>query len=122
LDDEEVVELGLAKVPEIVRRAGMEFTAFPIRDRQVPESRRAAESLVRKLERELADGRRVAVHCRAGIGRSATIAASLLALSGTDVNSAFKLIAEARGFPVPDTPEQQRWVEQFVRDIAIPSP
>lgn len=61
------------------------------------------------------------MHCRAGIGRSAIIAASLLALNGTDVDLAFKLVTEARGCPVPDTPEQKKWVEQFVRDLATPT-
>jgi len=121
LDDEEIKELGLAEEPEIVSHTGMEFIAFPIRDREVPESSRSTEDLLRKLENALSDGRRVAVHCRAGIGRSAIIAASLVALSGSDVGSAFKVIAEARGCSVPDTPEQQNWVERFVRDIATPT-
>jgi hypothetical protein len=121
LEEEEAVELGLADEPAIVSRTGMEFTAFPIRDRGVPDSRRSTAELLRKLEIALTAGRRVAVHCRAGIGRSAIIAAALLAFAGSDVGLAFGAIAQARGCPVPDTPEQRRWVEQFVRDTATPT-
>lgn len=121
LDEEEVEELDLAGEPEIISQAGMDFVAFPIRDREVPESRRATQELLRKLESHLTDGRRVAVHCRAGIGRSAMIGAALLALSGMDVHTAFKVIAEARGCPVPDTNEQKKWVERFSQENAAPT-
>jgi protein-tyrosine phosphatase len=121
LDDEEVEELGLANEPEIISQAGMEFVAFPIKDREVPESRRVTQEFLRKLESYLTDGRRVAVHCRAGVGRSAMIGAALLALSGMDVDAAFKSIAEARGCPVPDTTEQKKWVERFNQENAAPA-
>ncbi|MEV8514504.1 hypothetical protein [Dactylosporangium sp. NPDC051484] len=41
-------------------------------------------------------GQHLAVHCRFGIGRSATVAAAV------------------RGVPVPDIDAQRRWVEQLV--------
>jgi protein-tyrosine phosphatase len=121
LDDEETEELGLAEESEIVSRAGMEFIAFPVQDRGIPESRRAIQTLLRRLESDLAGGRRVAVHCRAGIGRSAMIAAALLTLGGVDSDTAFKGIAAARGCPVPDTAEQRTWVERFHQENAAPT-
>jgi protein-tyrosine phosphatase len=121
LDDEEVEELNLADEPQLAMRAGIEFVTFPIRDREVPDSRRSTLELLRRLDSDLTAGRRVALHCRAGIGRSAIIAAALLALAGMDVGAAFHAITRARGCPLPDTREQREWVEQFVRDTATPT-
>ena len=41
------------------------------------------------------------------------IAACILKLSGVDVDEAFEMIESARGFAVPDTPEQREWVKTF---------
>ena len=49
------------------------------------------------------------------MGRSALVAASVLALTGLDPEVAFDRIATARGCPVPDTPEQKAWL----RDIFV---
>jgi protein-tyrosine phosphatase len=40
----------------------------------------------------IADGKAVAIHCRAGIGRSALIAASVLVSIGTDPDFTFNSI------------------------------
>jgi protein-tyrosine phosphatase len=58
-------------------------------------------------------GQHVAVHCRIGIGRSAMLAAAALVALGDASQQAFARIEAARGLPVPDTPEQRRWVEQY---------
>ena len=81
----------------------------------------AAVGLVRRLEGDLTEGRTVAVHCRQGVGRSALLAACLLAATGMDVAAAFARIREARGCPVPDTSEQCEWVVGFARQfLAVP--
>jgi protein-tyrosine phosphatase len=58
-------------------------------------------------------GNAVAVHCRAGIGRSSLIAACVLVLLGFAPGMAFDLIGKARGVKVPDTEEQRDWVDMF---------
>ncbi len=54
-----------------------------------------------------------------GIGRSALLAACLLASRRVAVGEAFKLIADARGCPVPDTPEQQAWVDSYAKNVSL---
>ena len=90
-----------------------EFVSFPIPDRGVPESMRETQRLVRSLSAAIADGKAVAIHCRAGIGRSSLIAACILVHLGYDANSAFETIARARGVGVPDTELQRDWVSTF---------
>jgi protein tyrosine/serine phosphatase len=71
------------------------------------------EHLVRRVSTVIADGKAVAIHCRAGIGRSSLIAACVLVLNGYDARSSFDTILKARGLGVPDTEVQRDWVFTF---------
>jgi protein-tyrosine phosphatase len=102
--------------PSECARQGIEFRGFPIADRGVPESAGAFAAFVQALIADMDAGRSVAVHCRAGIGRSSLVAACVLAWKGCSVDEAFDRIAKARGCPVPDTPEQRAWVARFMRE------
>jgi protein-tyrosine phosphatase len=118
LDQDEVSELGLQREADLCREQGMEFLSFPIPDRGVPESLRDAVVLAQTMSKKIGEGKAVAVHCRAGIGRSSLIAACTLVCSGSDPAAAFELIAKARGVSVPDTEAQRDWVTAF-RDSTI---
>jgi len=59
--------------------------------------------------------------CFAGIGRSTLVAASLLIRSGLALAEALELISEARGWQVPDTSAQHRWLESFEARLRPPS-
>jgi protein-tyrosine phosphatase len=111
----EVVELELDREASVVRRAGLEFVSFPIEDRQVPDSRQEARTLIALLGERLEQGKNVAIHCRQGVGRAGLIAASVLVLGGEASGDVLKMLTKARGCKVPETPEQQAWVEAFAR-------
>jgi protein-tyrosine phosphatase len=113
LQPDEIAELDLALEDEICRANGAEYFSFSIMDRGVPESENLVAELVRHLERKLAQGQNVAVHCRQGVGRSALLAASVLAEGGIDSETALARVALARGCPVPDTEEQRQWITRF---------
>jgi protein-tyrosine phosphatase len=74
-------------------------------------------SQLNKLLEQLGGGKRIIVHCRQGIGRSALVAICLLILSGFDPANATQLVASARGCPVPETPEQHRWIADFAAGL-----
>jgi protein-tyrosine phosphatase len=122
LQSEEIAELDVAGEAEHCRANGIEYIAFPIPDRGVPSSVRATVELVRLLESRLAEGKNVAFHCRQGVGRSALLAACLLASSGVDSEPAFERVGKARGCPVPDTSEQREWVARVARELLTPVP
>jgi protein-tyrosine phosphatase len=113
LTREEVAELDLVEEEECCAAAGIEFVSFPIADRGIPASDADALALVRKLTALLAAGRGVAVHCRQGVGRSALVAACVLASLSDRPGAALERVARARGRPVPDTAEQRDWVLRF---------
>ncbi|MCA1375932.1 protein-tyrosine phosphatase family protein [Bradyrhizobium sp. IC4061] len=113
LEREEVSELGLQREDEVCRSNGIDFISFPIPDRGLPESRPEASQIARLLASGLRDGRSMAIHCRAGIGRSSVIAACALICSGIQAKEALELIGASRGLIVPDTDEQRDWVMTF---------
>jgi protein-tyrosine phosphatase len=118
LTSDEITDLDLVREAELCETHGLQFLSFPIVDRSVPSSRKGAADFVGKLEEVLIEGKRLMIHCRQGIGRSALIAACLLVLSGTDPETAFHQISAARGVAVPETPEQRKWVKDFTRELA----
>jgi hypothetical protein len=113
LESEEVSELGLGREADLCRQQGMEFISFPIPDRAVPAELCETVALARAVATRIGEGEAVAVHCRAGIGRSSLIAACALVCFGLDPDAAFAMISKARGVGVPDTEGQRDWVTAF---------
>jgi protein-tyrosine phosphatase len=113
LEAEEVVDLDLGAEEGLCRAQGMDFIKFPIPDRGLPASRNEAAAICRVLADRLAAGDAVAIHCRAGIGRSSLMAACTLFVAGFDPTLVLDAITSARGLTVPDTDAQRDWVLQF---------
>lgn len=116
LTPDEVDELGFQDEEALARQQGLAFYVFPIPDRGVPRSPGELAELVARLERELASGKNLAVHCRQGIGRSSLVAAALLVAAGEEPFEAFRQIENVRGTPVPDTREQRAWLGQMTAE------
>ncbi|WP_157369947.1 phosphatase domain-containing putative toxin [Zavarzinella formosa] len=118
LEDGEVAELGLDAESELCERAGLRFIQFPIPDRGVPSSTQAVSELVSTLFMELRAGRGVGIHCRIGVGRSASLAVCVLATSGVPVETGWSMVKQARGLSVPDTPAQRAWVAEWFAGLS----
>ena len=110
LTNEEAGELGLEQEAAECNAAGIQFVNVAIPDRSVPSDKDAFLRSIERLAELVRGGRYIAVHCRACIGRSSLLAASVLVRLGWDANAAFDAIQIARGCPVPDTSEQRKWV------------
>jgi protein-tyrosine phosphatase len=117
LESDEMTELDIAEEKSFCEANSISYISFPIRDRNIPLSKRDALEFIRMLANLLQDGRSVVIHCRQGVGRSALIAACVLVINGISVDKAFELIENARGCPVPDTEEQRRWVARFAEGL-----
>jgi protein-tyrosine phosphatase len=114
LTPDEIADLSLADEAELCRANGIEFFTFPITDRGVPSSKEAFADLLTRLADQLTEGKKIAVHCRQGIGRAALVAICLLTLSGITPESAIQTVSTARGCPVPETTGQRQWIADFV--------
>jgi len=89
---------------------GLEFLWFPIRDGSVPSSATAFNALISKLADAIVIGKSVAIHCKAGIGRSALVATAVLSYLHIDAGAALDMVAEARKVEVPQTEAQRQWI------------
>jgi len=118
LTTDESDEFDLGAEAHLSRAHGLQFCGFPIPDLGIPQSLTAARALIDKLYVGLKAGKKIAIHCRQGIGRSGLIAAGLLVASGVDAETAFRHVSDARGLPVPETAEQKQWVRQLARECA----
>lgn len=117
LERAEIEELDIVEEQALCESNGISFLSFPIPDRNVPPSGRGALDFAGSILHLLQSGKSVVVHCRQGVGRSALIAACVMALGGVPVDEAFDKIEDARGCPVPDTPEQRRWVAHLAGNL-----
>jgi protein-tyrosine phosphatase len=117
LEPDEVNELGLGREALLCKSQAVEFISFPIPDRGVPGSLPEAMALIRLISLRISEGKAVAVHCRAGIGRSSLIAACALVYSGASPHEAFEFIEGARRVRVPDTEGQRAWVVDFHEEL-----
>jgi len=113
LTSDEMKDLDLTDEAERCRVSNISFISLPIEDLGVPASREDALNVVTAIERLLVEGHNVVIHCRGGIGRSGLLGASLLVASGIEPEAALQRVSAARGFSVPETPEQKQWVRDF---------
>jgi protein-tyrosine phosphatase len=110
LEAEETVALGLGEERTLCEKVGIHFHNHPIPDHLTPTDRAATETFARALLEELGNGRGVVIHCFAGIGRSATMAAAVLMMAGFSLDEACSRLSAARNFRVPETPAQRDWL------------
>ena len=118
LTPQEQEDLDLKEEERKAKARRMEFRSFPIPDRQVPDSEARLARALEKLDKELASGRNVVLHCRQGIGRSGLVAACLLVTKGLETGAAIRRLSAARGVSIPETSEQRRWIDHFAGTVA----
>jgi hypothetical protein len=90
------------------REPGLMTARIPILDGMPPTDRQFIEA-VETVERWLAEGRSVLIHCAQGHGRTATIAAAVLVRLGLarDVREALALVKSARPLARPSSPQER---------------
>jgi hypothetical protein len=116
LEPDEAVELGLAEESKLAGNLGMTFISHPIPDRALPTDLAGFRALVVRLAEAVRQGRSLGVHCRGCIGRSTVLLASVLAALDYPAAEVLLWIEDARGWPVPDTPEQRDWILSFAAE------
>lgn len=114
LEDDELPMLGIDALPQAAVEAGMAFHRLPIRDGATPRERDDVTRLVAAITGWAATGENVVIHCRGGLGRSGTIGGCVLRAAGMDGHAALAELAVARGPSCPETPEQRRYIREFV--------
>jgi protein-tyrosine phosphatase len=115
LPDVELRELGIADIEARAAAAGMRSLRLPIGDYGVPELS-AARKLLAEIVGHLGAEETVAIHCRAGYGRSGLMAASTLVTLGAEPAAAIAAVRRVR----PGAVETGAQVD-FVERVAAPA-
>lgn len=114
LQPAEEVELRLQSEEQICAGLGLRFHRHAIKDRGIP-LQPGFDDFIASLVPILTHQGFIAIHCRAGIGRSTVAAAALLCRSGLSAEEALTVISHARGWEVPDTEEQLDFIHGLDR-------
>jgi len=108
---------------------GVDYLRKPIPDHGIPSQPGRMAEILDRLRDALRSGRVIYLHCRAGIGRTGTVAGCLLVergLSGDaaveELNRLWRQNGRAALWPrVPETPEQTEYVRRWVRPGGSPA-
>ena len=112
LAPDEAALLGVASEAALCAKAGMVFENHPIVDFGLPDET-AFRRLVIHIADHLQSGAHVAIHCRAGIGRSGMVASAVLIRLGQTPEQAIEQVSTGRGVSIPDTIEQRQFILNF---------
>lgn len=118
LESREIRELGLQAESSACAESELVFHHVPVADRGIPQDTSGFVALARDAANSTAA---VAVHCRAGIGRSGMLAAAVLIARGRAVDEAVSAVSSARGCQTPDTAEQLQWLHDNRDRLRHPS-
>ena len=112
LEPDERESQGLTDTGNLCAQHGIQYVSHPVPDFGTPADAQAFAALALTLKRDLLDGSGIVVHCRAGIGRSGLLVASVLVALGASPTTAFAEVSTARGETVPEAPAQGRWLKR----------
>ena len=116
LETQEQYALGLSQEGAVCQQLGLGYLHLPIPDRGLASTAKAL-NLARQIQSLLAANQHIAVHCRAGIGRTSLIIGAVLILEGLTAQAALEQMSRTRGVEVPDTEEQAEWLRQLPQEI-----
>lgn len=106
---------------EEAKAAGIAVEEFPIVDVHIPREEQVEEyaDLVGRTIGFLREGRNTVVHCRGGIGRTGTVAASVLVGLGYDAEEAIRIVRESRSPRMLEAPSQEDYVREFAKRYRV---
>jgi len=101
----------------IYRQAGFSFLCLPVDDGMPPTVGQVREA-VAFIDRQLAAGNSVAVHCQGGLGRTGTMLAAYLIVKGDSADEAIQQVRSAEPAAI-ESSEQEKFLQSLASDPAI---
>jgi protein-tyrosine phosphatase len=119
LTPDEESDLELSNEKRETLKQGLEFFSLPIEDRSIPDKEDGFRDTVEHVNQLLSAGKKVAIRCRQGIGRTCLLTSCFLLSRGFSPRDAVAALSAARGVPVPETDEQRRWIDGYATNLAV---
>ncbi|MGH8221125.1 MAG: ADP-ribosylglycohydrolase family protein [Steroidobacteraceae bacterium] len=129
-----IVDLTAAEEPvpryDVLLPAHVQHHRFPIRDHGIPAFPSHMTDILETMESALRAGRRLYIHCRAGIGRTGMVVGCLLVERGSTgeqalelLNGAWRQCARSADWPsVPETEAQIEYVRSWQPSVVLGIP
>lgn len=117
--DEEMAKKAARNLPKVYAGEQIDVIRFPIPDLTSPSLAEVTQS-IEKIVGELRAGKRVVVHCNAGLGRTGVVLACILCrISGMSGNDAISYIKSYLSLKMTDEQVRfvRKWTEAFPKDI-----
>ncbi|WP_271766720.1 protein-tyrosine phosphatase family protein [Aquimarina algiphila] len=111
LEKHEEITLEITEEAFFCKKYDIEYINFSIPDRGIPKEIDPFIALITHIDNQLKDHKKVIVHCRMGIGRTAMVVGAILIKNGIDPEYVFEHLSKTRTLTVPDTEEQKEWVK-----------
>jgi len=109
LTHSEETELELGNESDLCTSIGLRFHRHSVQDRSLP-IQPSFDHFISSLLPVMNRHGFIAIHCRAGIGRSSIVAAAILCRLGISAPDALALISKSRRIEIPDTQEQREFI------------
>lgn len=110
LEESEENFLSGGTIRERCNKRGLDLRQFAIRDGYVPLQTQVFSDFVSELLAAFYSEHSIAVHCRAGIGRTGLVLTTIMGKMGCSLEEACVHVSTARGLQVPQTPGQFEWL------------
>ena len=119
LRQDESVYLQLADEAKSFETLGIAFKQFPITDLGCPNNEEDFAQFLKQLYQEIKAGKKLYVHCHAGIGRAGLVSCGLLALDDIPLDNIYSYIEQKRGLRSPQTESQRQWFKVFAKHYLL---
>ena len=102
---------------ELEKKADLDVFYFPLPDEGAPEIEHLEETLV-WIEARIAEGMKVLIHCRYGIGRTGTVVIASLFKKGLSLRQALNKIKHTPSIPM--SRQQWRLLRKYSEKLGLP--
>lgn len=114
--DDELFQFGVAELPQLLAKRGIEGIRLPILDQRACDVA-SAQALSDEILRHLRENGTVVVHCVGGIGRSGMVAACVGVLTGMSADDAIAHVRLHRSPRALETRAQIELVREFASSL-----
>ena len=119
LRSDESEYLYVSNEAKVLEKLGLTFKQFPITDLGCPDNEGDFAQFLKQLYQEIKDGKKLYVHCHAGIGRAGLVSCGLLALNGKPLDDIYDYLEQKRGLKSPQTENQRIWFKVFAKQYLL---